>query len=187
MLPTDFYNIIKCRDTMNQADFLDFLLTRRSIRTYTAQSIEIAVLYELIRAACSAPSAGNQQPWDFVILDDKQLFRKIPAFHPNAKLIEDADKAILICANKKRERYKQYSPIDCAAATQNLLLAAHAYGLGACWLGIYPREDRMEQMRTLLAIPKHILPFSLIALGYPAEKSRKLDRFDPQRIHINTW
>lgn len=166
---------------------IDAILTRRSIRKYTKQPIPDDTIKELLEAAASAPSAGNQQPWHFVIIDDRDALNEIPSFHPHSTMLKNADKAILICADKKLEKHKGYFPLDCSAATENILIAAHAKGLGGCWLGIYPREERIIGMRKLLNIPEHVIPFSLISLGYPAEEKHSEDRYDSSRVHRNRW
>ena len=168
-------------------DAMDVILTRRSIRKYTDKPLPDGLIKELLEAAVSAPSAGNQQPWHFVILDDKTLFDQILTFHPHAKMLKETQKAILVCGDLSLEKFKGYWLLDCAAATQNILLAAHAKGVGSCWLGIYPREDRMTQMKKLLGMPDHAIPFSLIPLGYPAEEKTKEDRYNSSRIHYNKW
>lgn len=119
-------------------DTLDVILTRRSIRKYKKQPISNDIIQKLLKAAVSAPSAGNQQPWHFLIIDDRKILNVIQTFHPSAKILTEADKAILVCGDLNLEKFKGYWMIDCAAATENMLLAAHAQGLGACWLGIYP-------------------------------------------------
>lgn len=166
---------------------MEAILTRRSVRKYTKQQIKDETVRELLEAAVSAPSAGNQQPWHFVIIDNRELLDQIPNFHPHSSMIKEAQKAILICADTKIETHKGYFPLDCSAATQNLLLAAHAKGLGSCWLGIYPREERIIGMRKLLNIPESVIPFSLISLGYSAEKSCKVNRYKSTRVHRNKW
>ena len=168
-------------------DPLHTIYTRRSIRKYTTQPIHENVLRELIEAAVQAPSAGNQQPWQFLIIDEKNLLEQIPQYHPNATMITQAQKGILICADSTKEKHKGYFPMDCSAATQNLLLAAHAKGLGGCWLGIYPREERIQGMRQIFHIPDHIIPFALVSLGYPAEEKPQPDRYEENRIHYNKW
>jgi len=168
-------------------DAMNAILTRRSIRKYANKPISDDLIKELLEAAVSAPSAGNQQPWHFVILDDKITFQDILTFHPNAKMLKEAQKAILVCGDLSLEKFKGYWLLDCAAATQNILLAAHAKEVGSCWLGIYPREDRMTRMKKLLGMPDHVIPFSLISLGYPAEEKSKEDRYDSSRIHYNKW
>jgi nitroreductase len=134
-------------------DTMDTILTRRSIRKYKKKTISDEILQKLLQAAFSAPSAGNQQPWHFVILDDRKILNVIHTFHPSARMVTEADKAILVCGDLNLEKFKGYWMIDCAAAAENILLAAHSLGLGACWLGIYPREGRVAGMRKLLHLP----------------------------------
>ena len=129
---------------------MDILLTRRSIRKYKATPISEAVVYELIRAGMNAPSAGNAQPWHFVVIRERQLLDAVPEFHPNAQMIKEAPMAILVCGDERLEKYHGFWVQDCSAATQNILLAAHDRGLGAVWLGIYPLEERVVGMRRLL-------------------------------------
>jgi nitroreductase len=168
-------------------DVFETILTRRSIRKYKKQTISDELVQKLLHAAFSAPSAGNQQPWHFVILDDRKMLNVIHTFHPSAKMLIDADKAIIVCGDLHLEKFKGYWMIDCAAATENILLAAHSLGLGACWLGLYPRDGRVAGMRKLLQLPTHIIPLAIVALGYPAEIKPKEDRYNPLRIHRNKW
>lgn len=168
-------------------DTIEAILSRRSIRKYKKKTIATETIETLLHAGFSAPSAGNQQPWHFVLLDDRKLLNVIHTFHPSARMLTEADKAILVCGDLNLEKFKGYWMIDCAAATQNILLAAHNLGLGACWLGLYPREGRVAGMRKLLKLPPHIIPFSLIALGYPGEIKSANDRYNKSRIHHNKW
>jgi nitroreductase len=168
-------------------DGFETIITRRSIRKYKKQPIPNETLQKLFEAACQAPSAGNQQPWQFILLDDRKILNVIHTFHPSAKILKEADKAILVCGDLDLEKFKGYWMIDCAAATQNILLAAHSLGLGGCWLGLYPREGRMAGMKKLLHLPAHIVPFALVALGYAAEIKPKENRCNPARIHQNKW
>ena len=168
-------------------DAIDGILTRRSIRKYTNKSIPDEVIKELLEAGVSAPSAGNQQPWQFIVIDNREVLDEASQVLPNGKLLKDANKAILVCGDLNLETHKGYWPIDCSAATQNILLAAHAKGLGACWLGIYPREERVENLKKLFKTPEHIIPFSVVSLGFPDEESKKVDRYDDSKIHKNTW
>ena len=102
-------------------------------------------------------------------------------------MLKEAEKAILVCGDLSLETFKGYWMLDCSAATQNILLAAHAKGISSCWLGIYPREGRVTKMRELLGMPNHVIPFSLVSLGYPAEQKGKEARYDQSRIHHNKW
>ncbi len=168
-------------------DVYETILTRRSIRKYKKQPIPEEVIEKLLHAGFCAPSAGNQQPWHFVILDDRKILNVIHTFHPSARMLTEADKAILVCGDLHLEKFKGYWMIDCAAATENILLAGHSLGLGCCWLGLYPREGRVLGMRKLLQLPAHIIPFSLISLGYPAESKPSEERYHNERIHRNKW
>ena len=168
-------------------DGYETILTRRSIRKYTDEEISENMIKELIEAGVSAPSAGNQQPWQFVILDDQKIFDEIIKIHPNSKMLKNAKKAILICGDLNLERHKGYWILDCAAVTQNILLAAHSKKIGSCWLGIYHREERIKALQKLLKTPDNIMPFSLISLGYPAEENHKVERYNESRVHYNKW
>jgi nitroreductase len=163
------------------------ILTRRSIRKYTAQPISEKIILELLEAAMSAPSAGNQQPWQFVIITDRKILDEIPQVHPYAQMCREAPVAVLVCGDLERETHKGFWVQDCSAATENFLIAANEKELGAVWVGIYPREERVEGLRKLIKLPGHVIPFALIPIGYPAEKKPPSNRFDPGRIHKNKW
>ncbi len=166
---------------------IEAILSRGSIRKYTSEHVPDQVVSELLEAAMAAPSARNEQPWHFVVINERKILDEIPKFHPYSQMLKQAPLAILICSDEKLERHKDYWVQDCSAATKNLLIAAHAKSLGAVWLGIYPREERVEGMRKLLDIPEHVIPFALISIGYPAERKPPANRFDESRIHYNKW
>ena len=168
-------------------DALETILTRRSIRTYTEQKISDEIIDKLIEAAVSSPSAGNQQPWHFIIIDKREILDSITNFHPNAKMLKKCKKAILVCGDLNLEKYKGYWILDCSAATQNILLAARSLGLGSCWLGVYPREDRIKNLKEMFKLPDNIIPFSIISLGYTDEEQIKGNRETKSRIHKNKW
>lgn len=168
-------------------DALDVILTRRSIRKYTSDPITPEQVRNLLRAAFAAPSAGDQRPWHFVVITDRTLLDQVPTFHAHAKMILEAPLAILVCAEPALETHKGYWVQDCAAATQNILLAAHAMGLGAVWLGVYTRPEREAGLRRLLSIPDDIVPFALVAIGHPAEQKPPSQRWDDARVHQNGW
>ncbi len=166
---------------------MDALLTRRSIRRYTEDPVPEPMMESLLRAAMSAPSAGNQQPWHFVIIADRAVLREVPSFHPHAKMVPEAPVAILVCGDLKREKHKGFWVQDCSAATQNILLAAHAQGLGAVWVGIFPLEDRVAAFRKLAGLPEHVVPLALVPVGFPAVRKPGEDRYDRLRVHENRW
>ena len=168
-------------------DTIEAIRTRRSIRHYTRESVPDDVIAEILKAAMSAPSAGNQQPWQFVIITDRGLCEEIPTFHPYAQMVREAPVAILVCGDLRLESYQGYWVQDCSAATQNILLAAHAKGLGAVWVGIYPKEDRVKRFQKLLGLPNQVIPLALVPVGIPAERVPPANRFDPARVHRNRW
>ena len=166
---------------------IEAIHTRRSIRKYTSQPVSDALMNELLTAAMYAPSAGNAQPWHFVVIRERQTLDAIPIFHPHAKMMKYATVAVVVCGDTTVEKYRGRWVLDCSAATQNILLAAHAKGLGAVWVGLHPEPARVENMRRLLRLPENIIPLSLIPVGYPAEHPATVDRFNPSRIHRNQW
>ncbi len=168
-------------------DVLEAILTRRSIRRFTGEHVSEDKILQILKAAMAAPSSKNEQPWVFTIIDDRDLLAEIPNFHPYAGMISSCAAAILVCADKRRFLSEDVWIQDCAAATQNMLLAAYGLGLGSVWLGIYPRIERVKGMASLLTLPDHIIPFSLVVIGFPAERKPPVDRFDPSRIHKNRW
>jgi nitroreductase len=168
-------------------DTIEAIHTRRSIREYLDKPVPGELVNQLLAAAMAAPSARNQQPWEFVVITEKSILGKCPSINPFTQMAVTAPLAILVCGNLKVETSPGYWVIDCAAATQNLLLAAHALGLGGVWTGTYPNEDRMDGYTELLGLPEHVIPHSLVVIGYPAEQPPQRDRFKPERVHYNRW
>ncbi len=166
---------------------MDAIFVRRSVRKFTTEKVLPPALDYMLKAAMAAPSAGNQQPWEFVVIDDRAVLDKIPSVHPYAEMLKQSPLAILVCGDLTREKRKGFWIQDCAAATQNLLLAATTLGLGSVWLGVYPREDRVEGLRALLNLPEHIVPFALVPVGEPDEHKPPSDRYDATRVHKNKW
>jgi nitroreductase len=168
-------------------DTIEAILTRRSIRRYTERAVPPEIVESLLKAAMYAPSARNAQSWHFVVITERRLLDEVPTFHPYAAMIRQAPLAILVCGDEQLEPRAAYWVENCSAATQNILLAAHALGLGAVWLGVYPNEDRVDGMRRLTGVPAHVIPMALIVIGYPAERPPTPERYDPGRVHYNTW
>lgn len=168
-------------------DALDAIHTRRSIRKFEQRTVPEELVERLLAAAMQAPSARNQQPWQFVVIDDHALLAKIPEFMPNASMVAQAPIAILVCGDLKLEKSEGYWVVDCAAAVQNMLLAAHALGLGAVWCGVYPRPNRMESLKQMLGLPEEVQAHSLVVFGYPDETVRPENRYRTDRVRRNRW
>lgn len=166
---------------------MEAILQRRSIRRYTTETVPEETVRELLRAAMSAPSAGNEQPWHFIVVDDRTILNEIPKIHPYAQMLRTAPLAIVVCGDLQKEGYPGFWPQDCAAATENLLLAATAHGLGVVWVGVHPLKEREQGLQKLLHLPEHIIPFAIVPIGHPAEHLPPASRFDQSRIHRNTW
>jgi len=163
------------------------IFERRSIRRYTNQTVTEEQVKELLKAAMAAPSAGNGQPWEFIILRDKQMFEQIMEIHPYSKMLKEASVAIVVCGNTMHEYMGPYWVQDCSAATQNILLMAQHMGLGAVWLGVYPSLERLEELKKLLEIPEKVSPLNIISIGYPAEIKGPEERFTETKIHYDRW
>ena len=163
------------------------IFERRSIRKYSKLPISDDDIEKLLRAAMAAPSAGNQQTWEFIIIKDKNILDGITKFHPYSQMLKEAQLAIVVCADLDKEKHIGYWVQDCSAATENILIEAQHLGLGSVWLGIYPREDRVKGLKELLKLPASVIPLSIVSLGYPAEKKEPSERYDKLKIHINKW
>jgi nitroreductase len=168
-------------------DLFEAIFTRRSIRRYSDKEIDNKIVDKIILAGMYAPSAVNKQPWHFIVFDKIETRNAIMEVHRSSMMLAEANKAILVCYDEKLQHDDGYGLLDCSAATQNMLLAAHALGIGSCWIGIYPRQTRMERLKEIFNLPDNIVPFALISLGYPAEIKESPDRLKPERIHNESW
>ena len=166
---------------------LETIFTRRSIRSFSPQPVSPEQIDTLLRAAMCAPSACNQQPWHFVVITDRAALDAIPTIHPHAGMARQVPLAILVCADPRLETCPGYWPQDCSAATENILLAARALGLGSVWTGVYPGEDRIAAFRSFFGLPDAVVPFSFIPIGVPAEPAHAADRYRAERVHRDRW
>ncbi|MGB9821178.1 MAG: nitroreductase family protein [Pseudothermotoga sp.] len=160
---------------------------RRSVRKYQERDVEDELVLEIIRAAMHAPSAGNEQPWHFVIVKDKAMKEKLVHLHPYARMLLKAPVGVVVCADTELAKFRDFWVQDCSAATQNMLLRATELGLGAVWCGVYPDQDRIQGFRAALNLPENVVAFSLVCIGYPAENPEPVDRFKKERIHFERW
>ena len=154
------------------------ILTRVSVRQFTGEPLTQAQVDTLLRAAMAAPSAVNKQPWAFVVISDKQIIDRIGAELPDTRCQNNAPLAIVLCGDLDKALE--------AAATENLLLAAHSMGLGAVWTGMYP-TPRAAQVQEMLGLPENIVPLAIVPVGYPAEQPAVKQKYNESLIHYNKW
>jgi len=166
---------------------IDAITSRRSVRKFKDKKIPNEILEDILKSAMFAPSAYNEQPWQFIVIDEKKLLDEIVNIHPHAGMCRTAALAILVCADLSKEKTKDMWAFDCAAATQNIMLAAHENHIGSVWVGIYFRKDYMQAFKKLLNLPKDFIPISLVPLGYSDEEIKKVERFKKDRIHYNSF
>lgn len=166
---------------------IEALLTRRAVREFKPDPVSEEQIETILKAAMHAPSACNQQPWHFIVIDQREKLDAIAGVHPYAQMLKQAPLAICVCGDVSLETCPGNWAIDCSAAMENLLLAAHALGLGSVWVGVYPREERVNDFRQLLGLPSFAMPLCIAAIGYAKEPLPKVDRFKPERIHRNAW
>ncbi|MBF0336858.1 MAG: nitroreductase family protein [Nitrospirae bacterium] len=168
---------------------LDNILTRCSVRVFRADAVSREDLTKILMAGMAAPSAVNIQPWAFVVVTKRDTLDELCTRLPYAKMLDKATAAIVVCGvPDKDQRYsRDYWVMDCCAATENILLAVHALGLGAVWTAVYPEQDRVESVRAILNIPKNIIPLNVIPIGVPKNKGHVTDKFKQENIHWETW
>ena len=166
-------------------ELIQTIFARRSIRKYTAEPVGEEDIKTLLEAAMAAPSSSNRKPWHFVVVTDRQTLDGLAEVHPYGKMLFEATLCIAVCGDTTISERSWVQ--DCSAATENLLLAATALGLGAVWLGVYPMEERVAAISEALGIPKTILPLNLISIGHPAEEKEPRTQYDEARVHRGRW
>lgn len=167
-----------------QNPVIENLLTRRSVRSYTDQDVEPEKIEAILEAGMAAPSGKNGQPWDFIVLTRREILDEMAERLPYAKMLREARVAIAVCADRTKSPYWY---VDCSAAAENILLAAHALGLGAVWTATYPYRDRMDVVKELCGLPGSYDSLCVIPVGYPARGARPKDNFDAGKIHHEVY
>lgn len=171
-------------------DTLTAIHSRRSVRHYTGQPVSKKDLETLVRAGMAAPTAMDKRPWAFVIVTDEAVLQKLAQGLPSSKMIVQAKSAIVVCGVMTKAGWgeaREFWVQDCSAATENILLAAEAMGLGTVWTGMYPSHQRVEYVQRVLGIPREVIPLNVIAVGFPTGEDRPKDKFDPANIHWEKW
>lgn len=174
---------------MAENETLKTIFSRHTVRHFLKEPVPSEVLETACRAAMSAPSACNKQMWRFVVITKREDLDALVGFLPNAKMLSQAGAAILVCGVPATEDFGFYWQQDCSAATENALLAIHALGYGACWCGLYPREERAKAVAKFLGVPAEIIPMALLAIGKPDTScnEKPKDKWDPEKIHFDRW
>lgn len=168
---------------------MNCIFTRKSVRSFTQERVSDETLIELVRAGMAAPSARNLQPWTFVIVTERRVLDQLAERLPYAKMLFEAQAAIVVCGDLSKSGVdpEGYWVQDCSAATENILLAAEALGLGAVWTGVYPRPDRVSIVKETLGIPDHVIPLNVIPIGHPKGEHHPKDKFKETNIHWQRW
>lgn len=162
------------------------IFARRSIRKFLPTMVEDEKIEQLLRAAMAAPSAGNQQPWEFYVVRDKRVIQDLSHCSPYAGCAAGASLTIVVCSRDENMRFPAFINLDLSAAVENILLEAVHLDLGAVWLGVAPYKAREVLVRRSLGVPQGLTPFAIVAMGYPqatAEEKPREDRYDPSRVH----
>ena len=162
---------------------MDTIFHRVSIRKFEDRPVEDEKIEQLFRAAMAAPSAQNQQPWEFYAVRSRPVIEALSRCSPYAGFAASAP-LVVVCCMRKETRCPRFREIDLSASTQNLLLEADALGLGATWIGVAPLEERMADVARVLSMPQHLEPFAMVACGYPAESRAQQQRYDAARVHF---
>lgn len=163
------------------------IMTRTSVRQYTDRPISADTLETLLKAGMAAPTAVNKQPWAFVVTTGRDALDSLATLQPRLKT---AAAAITVCGDMTRAiegEGRDFWVQDCSAATENILLAAHALGLGAVWTGVYPIAERVGNVSRALALPDSVVPMCIIAVGYPVADQEPKDKWDPSKVHYQRW
>lgn len=168
---------------------LRFIFERRSIRVYSPGELSGDAVQKLLAAAMAAPSAAGKNPWHFIVVRNRRTLLRMAGALPHGQMLAMAAMGIVVCGDLEVAHDNQLSYLlqDCSAAIENLLLCAHILGLGACWLGVHPRAERIQSMREVLALPASIIPVACISLGLPGESLEPRSVYNPNCVHSETW
>lgn len=169
---------------------IENLMTRVSVREFTGEKISAEQIDTLLRAAMAAPSALNKQPWAFVVVTDEKIIAQLGETLPYSRCSNRPACAFIPCGDLSKTIEGDLAAFwinDVSAATENLLLAAHAMGLGAVWTGLHPDMNRVTMVQQLLGLPEHIIPLCVVPVGVPAEQPAVKDKYKPENIHYNGW
>ena len=173
------------KDSQEENQTLETIFNRKSVRKYTQQPVEKEKLETLVRAGMAAPSSRARRPWEFIIVTDRDILDTMGDGLPLARMLKETKQAIIVCGDTVKSGNAWQ--LDCSAAAQNVLLAAESLGLGAVWTASYPYPERMKVVRDALQLPDHVIPLTVIPIGYPIGIEKPKDKFNKKQIHYNGW
>ena len=178
-------NHTESKDSQEENQTLVSIFNRKSVRKYTQQPVEKEKLETLVRAGMAAPSSRDRRPWEFIIVTDRDILDTMGDGLPLARMLKETKQAIIVCGDTVKSGNAWQ--LDCSAAAQNVLLAAESLGLGAVWTASYPYPERMKVVRDALQLPDHVIPLTVIPIGYPIGMEKPKDKFNKKQIHYNGW
>ena len=180
---------VSAKEPETAKDTLSVIHSRKSVKSFTGATVSKESLGKIVRAGMAAPTAVNKQPWSFVVVTDKKKIDALAAGLPNARGIDKAGAVIVVCAEpeKANQQSKDFAIIDASLASENILLATEALGLGGHWIASYPYEDKMTHVRTVLGIPATIIPLNVILVGVPTGEDKPKDKYQKDKIHWEKW
>lgn len=180
---------VSAKETEAAQDTLSVIHSRKSVRSFTGAAVSTTDLDKIIRAGMAAPTAVNKQPWSFVVITDKKTRDALAAGLPNSRGIDKAGAVIIVCAEPEKANLqsKDFAIIDASLASENILLATEALGLGGHWTAAFPYEDKMKHVRAVLGIPANIIPLNVILVGVPTGEDKPKDKYKKDRIHWEKW
>jgi nitroreductase len=175
--------------TVTEKDVLTVIHERKSVRNYTGAAVHKDDILKILKAAMAAPAAIHMCPWKFIVITDKYKLHQLEMGLPFAKMLVNAGTAIVVCANSKDAALgsEEFAILDCACASENLLLAAEALGLGAVWTAVYPNPSLVHFVQKELGIPQHVIPLNVIPIGHPTGEDKAQQKFDARNIHWEAW
>jgi nitroreductase len=180
---------VSAKEPETAKDTFSVIHSRKSVKSFTGATVSTENLDKIIRAGMAAPTAVNKQPWSFVVVTDKKKIDALAAGLPNARGINKAGAVIIVCTDPEKAKLqsKDFAIIDASLASENILLATEALGLGGHWIASYPYEDKMKHVRTVLGIPATIIPLNVILMGVPTGEDKPKDKYQKDKIHWEKW
>jgi nitroreductase len=181
--------LVYAGEDVKSKDMFSVIHARKSVRHFTGMPISKSDLDAIVRAGMAAPTAGNKQPWSFVVVTERKTLDELATGLANARMLTKAGAAIIVCteADKANGKNRDLAIIDASLTGENILLAIEALGLGGVWTAAFPYEDRMKHVHAVLKIPQEVIPLNVIAIGIPAGNDKPKDKYKKEKIHWEQW